>query len=205
MFHSYRFQQLKKHFGFTLAEILITLGIIGIVSAITIPTLMLNIRHKTATTRLAKFYSNMKQMLLLAEDEHGSVNSWDTSLPYSQFLDTYFIPYLKGSKEGTRQDTIYFPDGSSVRIVKGRCMDMEYDINGNNPPNSRGYDRFRFLLCDASISEWCADEGFCSYRKSYTDKTNRIQLLELCKQNAAYCSALLEHDHWKFLSDYPYK
>ena len=32
----------KALFGFTLAEVLITLGIIGIVAAMTIPTLMTN-------------------------------------------------------------------------------------------------------------------------------------------------------------------
>ena len=33
---------MKKRFGFTLAEVLITLGIIGVVAAMTIPTLMIS-------------------------------------------------------------------------------------------------------------------------------------------------------------------
>ena len=33
---------MKKRYGFTLAEVLITLGIIGVVAAMTIPTLMSN-------------------------------------------------------------------------------------------------------------------------------------------------------------------
>ena len=36
----------NKHFGFTLAEVLITLGIIGVVAAITIPTLVTNYKEK---------------------------------------------------------------------------------------------------------------------------------------------------------------
>ena len=197
----------KKFFkhGFTLAEVLITLGIIGVVAAMTKPSLMLNMRHKTTTARLKKFYSNMKQALLLSEDEHGGVSSWDTSLPYSKFFDTYFLPYLKGTKEGTNGNTIYFSDGTSLRIVKGRCMDMAYDVNGKTQPNKYGYDQFVFLACDSSISEWCAEEGFCSYRYSAIDKTNRATLLNYCKKEARFCSALLEHDHWEFLPDYPYK
>ena len=34
--------QIKKIFGFTLAEVLITLGIIGVVAAMTLPTLIQN-------------------------------------------------------------------------------------------------------------------------------------------------------------------
>ncbi len=142
----------KKIFGFTLAEVLIILGIIGVVAAMTIPSLMLNMRRKNTTARLKKFYSTMKQALLLSEDEHGGVSSWDTSLPYSKFFDTYFLPYLKGTKEGTNGDTIYFSDGSSLRVWKGSCMDMIYDVNGVTQPNKHGRDQFRFLACESGTS-----------------------------------------------------
>lgn len=38
--------------GFTLAEVLITLGIIGVVAAMTMPSLIQNYRKKEATTRI---------------------------------------------------------------------------------------------------------------------------------------------------------
>lgn len=43
---------MKKVFAFTLAEVLITLGIIGIVAAMTIPTLINNYQKKITVTRL---------------------------------------------------------------------------------------------------------------------------------------------------------
>lgn len=52
-------EKIKK--GFTLAEVLITLAIIGIVAALTIPTLVTNYKKKIVTTRMLKFYSAMKQ------------------------------------------------------------------------------------------------------------------------------------------------
>lgn len=191
--------------GFTLAEVLITLGIIGIVAAMTMPALITNMRHKTASARLKKFYSTMKQMLLQAEDEHGSVNNWNNNLPYPEFYDTYFLPYIKATKEGDAKDTIYFQDGSSMQAWRGGgCMDLIYDINGKTSPNKMGYDQFRFLICEPSTGgAWCDDEGFCPYRKK-TMKGNRAELLKQCKANAGYCSALLEIDHWEFLPDYPY-
>ncbi len=44
-----------KKKGFTLAEILITLGIIGIVAAMTIPTLISNYKKKEYSTKIKKF------------------------------------------------------------------------------------------------------------------------------------------------------
>ena len=45
-----KFLSTKTHFGFTLAEVLITLGIIGVVAAITIPTLnQRNFEKQTVT------------------------------------------------------------------------------------------------------------------------------------------------------------
>lgn len=38
--------------AFTLAEVLITLGIIGVVAAMTIPTLMTNIHHRDISVKL---------------------------------------------------------------------------------------------------------------------------------------------------------
>lgn len=47
----------KVKFGFTLAEVLITLGIIGVVAAMTIPTLMSTFAKQRTETQLKAFYS----------------------------------------------------------------------------------------------------------------------------------------------------
>ena len=49
---------MKKN-GFTLAEILVTLGIIGIISAITVPTLMSNFQRKTYEAGAKKAYNTV--------------------------------------------------------------------------------------------------------------------------------------------------
>ena len=74
---SYRLNDFKKKAGtthvdmsgnirrvaFTLAEVLITLGIIGIVATMTIPTLLANYQKKVTATRLKTSYSKMMQVL----------------------------------------------------------------------------------------------------------------------------------------------
>lgn len=64
-------------FGFTLAEILITLGIIGIVAAMTIPTLMHEYKIKRTITILREDQSIITQMLKLSESENGEPEGWD--------------------------------------------------------------------------------------------------------------------------------
>ena len=50
--------------AFTLAEVLVTLGIIGVVSAMTVPSLMQNHQRKTYVTQLHKVYNELQQAAL---------------------------------------------------------------------------------------------------------------------------------------------
>ncbi len=47
--------------GFTLAEVLVTLGIIGVVSAMTVPSLMQNYQRQSYVTQLHKVYNELSQ------------------------------------------------------------------------------------------------------------------------------------------------
>ena len=60
----------KFKLGFTLAEVLITLGIIGVVAAITIPTLISNYQKIVWTNQLKKSYATLQQAFkrMLADD-----------------------------------------------------------------------------------------------------------------------------------------
>ena len=88
---------MKKAFkaGFTLAEVLITLGIIGVVAAMTIPTLMTAYQKKQIVTRLKRAYSIVQQSIRLSEDENGEVESWNTKLNGEQFFKTYLANHIK--------------------------------------------------------------------------------------------------------------
>ena len=55
---------------------LVTLGIIGVISAMTVPSLMQNNAEKQYAARLKKFYSLMNQAIAEARLEKGDINYW---------------------------------------------------------------------------------------------------------------------------------
>ncbi len=63
--------------AFTLAEVLITLGIIGVVAAMTMPSLIANHREKQTAAQLKKVYSTIQQAYLMAIEKHGDPVNWD--------------------------------------------------------------------------------------------------------------------------------
>lgn len=66
----------KKMQAFTLAEVLITLGIIGVVAAMTMPSLIQSYKEKVMVTRVKKFYSVFSQAYLMAVQENGTIDNW---------------------------------------------------------------------------------------------------------------------------------
>ena len=61
---------MKKRSGFTLAEVLITLGIIGVVAAMTIPTLIQNTNSVRFATQFKKSISTLSQAALMAQAQY---------------------------------------------------------------------------------------------------------------------------------------
>jgi len=67
----------RKRCAFTLAEVLITLGIIGVVAAMTLPTLVQKQQEKVAITKLKKAYSILSQAYYSAISEYGNSSEWE--------------------------------------------------------------------------------------------------------------------------------
>ncbi len=221
----------SKKAAFTLAEVLITLGIIGIVAAMTIPTLISNYKSKEYSTRLKKFYSTMSQAVQLSTVENGPVSSWQmpinhigTAEELETFWNVYFVPYLKTSSakstlytpdydSDTSQDVyrVYFNDGSSVDLKSSGAIDMRYDVNGDSSPNEYGKDIFAFLLySDGRFTPYVYESMLEDDSEEYTkDLNDRDNVLKICSMdgniNKMFCSQLLFLDNWEFKDDYPYK
>ena len=89
------------HNAFTLAEVLITLGVIGVVAAVTMPTLIQNYQKKQTVVQLKKAYSELSQAISMAQKDLGLMEDWDfanfpTSADRAQyFYDNVLKPNLK--------------------------------------------------------------------------------------------------------------
>lgn len=64
----------SRKIAFTLAEVLITLGIIGVVAAMTLPSLITNYQEKQRVSQLKKVYSALSQAFVSALQENGTVD-----------------------------------------------------------------------------------------------------------------------------------
>ena len=159
---------MRDYKGFTLSELLVTLGIIGVVAALTVPSLTQNAQKKVFVTSLKKAYSELSQALQNAKTERN-VQNWsearvDGNALFTNYLKTTYIGNdinavmeLTSSKfknydesESTVSGNYYcamLKDGASVCIAQGAGPQEVYvDTNGKQGPNIGGRDIFRLYI-----------------------------------------------------------
>ncbi len=159
--------------AFTLAEVLVTLGVIGVVAALTLPSVIQNYQKKQTVASLKKMYTNLWQA---AESYQGknevSFTNFNTSLSAKEFMQTYFNNEFKVIKEcentrecwGTRnlpktldnkkhisiEYGIILADGSIIAVNKAISGIVFFlDINGKKGLNRSGRDIFNFYLVNS--------------------------------------------------------
>jgi len=86
----------QKKAAFTLAEVLITLGIIGVVAAMTIPNLIAERQKKATVVKLQRAISVLNQAYRLAYDDVGELTTEEAlNLGGKEYYEQYWAPYLK--------------------------------------------------------------------------------------------------------------
>ena len=142
------YHRIKKSLGFTLAEVLITLGIIGVVAAMTLPSVILNYQKNVTVTQLKKAYTTISQAFMMAQSDYGDMSGWDyvgfdldsseVSGTLNNFANKYLIPYIQkveNCPSGTSGRTkcsyeIYNRDGSVRRSAyQGSSNDYRFIMN----------------------------------------------------------------------------
>ena len=87
----------KEKTAFTLSEVLITLGIIGIVSALTIPTIIKKYNAVQTISKLKQAHSLLNNAYLLSVIDNGRYAQWEIGNNAEVYINTYFKPYFKNA------------------------------------------------------------------------------------------------------------
>lgn len=161
--------------GFTLAEILVTIGVLGVLAAITIPTL---VRSTIGNSMINKARVTQNQLAKVLQTSYGSkygTAEFYPSFTSQEFYDDLkmFLPVKEMSEYGSRVDlpipyweTIYGEKlyaGAVVELendvilsfvthqyndamLTGRLVQIIMDVNGREEPNTDGKDIFRMIF-----------------------------------------------------------
>lgn len=152
---------MKRQSGFTLAEVLITLAIIGTVAAMTIPTLMTNTNKIEFKTGFKKILSTTNQAVTMSVAlnyiDFSDTTTTDTNPTTSIggiFINKMHITRFKTGSDydvhrmfkatGAGNYTIFFSDGMALSFPQGAkncraagrniCKGI-VDVNGTRAPN----------------------------------------------------------------------
>ena len=189
--------------GFTLAEVLITLGIIGVVAAMTIPSLINNYKAARLKSQFLKSYSTIQQVFKRMQDDEISVDP--SSYTDGGSFQDVFMKYLSGAQKCSLYQTLckfydvttgsivykgihyYYLNDGTILLNDGTLLMFEnqtnssivwvtVDLNGvKNPPNIEGYDTFTFQLIDGELHTM-GDIGSAYVGETYCDIDKIIQI-----------------------------
>ena len=119
--------------SFTLAEVLLTLGIIGVVSALTIPTFVRNHQKQVFVTQLKKVYSELAQAADSAIVENNAISLTETKYNFNNTnsIKDFFNAYLKIVKTCTDDKTPCFAE--SYKYIDGTEFDDFRETSNEQP------------------------------------------------------------------------
>ena len=213
--------------AFTITETLITLGIIGIVAALTIPSLVTNYQKKQTATHLKKTFSTLKQATEAAKVDYGDVKNWDYTLNEADFMKKYYAPYIKYTQIGDtarikytdlreqnlifKTPTLHMADGVVFSIQFNRNFAQPFhiivDLNGDIGPNRMGRDVFAFSIYNNGLNT------YSQYPEPFDLNATLIAGTSgQCNKKAkggvfgvgSYCSRVIELDNWNINDYYPW-
>ena len=180
-----------KKTGFTLAEVLISLAIVGVVSAIAIPTFVSNTQAQSNVAKLSTVASALENALTTMIASEAAIDLTDTTFGknYSEKISTALdelSKFLKFSESEGHGDTAYggitaaewtltksgaylgfettagSNDNATVNSI-GRIL---IDVNGGTKPNKEGKDIFAYAIGEDGI---LYPAGSSNYKTLYED------------------------------------
>lgn len=120
--------------AFTLAEVLITLGIVGVVSALTMPAIITNIQNKGYVEGLKKNYSVLQQVTNTIIQEEGAPDTWAYTIHQSddnsasEYIVANYVKHLQArcyrlSSVGYSIDASFCDGTKFLRTIHYKSLD----------------------------------------------------------------------------------
>lgn len=181
---------MKKLIAFTLMEVMVTVGVIGVVSALTIPSLIKDYQKKAQVTQFRKFVTEFESAVDMFITEEGKTSFGATSVfsgGLSRFMQDKFKSRLCSnttkcfadedyiSIDGTNRES-FNCDGEAYLLANSAavCVNADngilrvfVDINGAQGPNIGGRDMFRFYInANSELQEQVIANEFCTQHTS---------------------------------------
>ena len=214
--------------GFTLAEVLITLVIIGVVAALTLNVIITNSHKQRLEVKIEHFYSMINQALKRSYVDNGEF----AELPRTEYtyndninwLNRYIIPYISymdikncndPSQYRKNAVCIHLANGDLFEFAaSGDGADILYfpegewqniETNNHNPKRIFAFQFFKKNFSTPSLSDSTDHIEAYSFKWDGTKSMLYNDPERGCAKGKKkfYCTKILEQNGWKFPKDYP--
>lgn len=142
----------KKLKAMTYSELAIVLTIIGVIAALTVPSLKRYSQRSEYEKRAQKAYVTLEEAIDNAVMEHGIMKYWG-KIGVNNIFPTYIVPYLS-TMTNVSASSITTKDGINYTLVSCtatgeviKACKIQIDTNGlRKEPNIEGKDRFIYEM-----------------------------------------------------------
>ena len=220
--------------AFTLAEVLITLGIIGIVASMTLPALINKYKKQETIAAVQKTYSVLNQAFRMTQAKNESYKYWEdgSKMEPGEYFNKYWKPYFKISRVcNTYQECGYSRlqpwlqlDGSysGINVVNTQLRSTFYTPDGVligisslvGDSTGTNYLKDKSIYIDINGPKRPNRYGKDMFVFTRTEKgimpvcynSDDTDIDEDCSKNGSgyCCAAKLSKDGWQMKEDYPW-
>ena len=197
--------------AFTLAEVLITLGIIGVVATMTIPIVINKYRSYVLEVQFKKAYSNLSQAILLMKQDLGVENLWKEYVIYDtesgnfinkEYFYNNFDKYIKVVKKAEKYEiTNYNGTKKTISDIGDDLPKAIYILpDGSSVGRQIGNGRIRFWIDVNGPYKKPNRYGFDVFEFHITSKNDAVVPV---KQVRYYTDEELKNEHFPYISGRP--
>ena len=212
-----------------MAEVLITLGIIGVVAAMTLPTLIKHYQQQVVLNQVKKFYTEMSQVLQMAKAIDGDLSGCDRTnsenyykaciQPYIKNVDIKYQYPIHLHAVFTSGVKFNFADGTQAIFSSPGCEQNSYKypvlifytkVHTENSAASRYIshptrEQFFFYINEKGyLVPPKSNDTRQNLINGCAEKMNHNNGIDYGSNGHITCSTLIYNDHWEIKSDYPW-